>query len=127
MGQGDMADKPEVWVTVEVDESVPMVPGERSGHADTGGGYGPAGIAKAVKRITSQKRVPLDADLLQKQMMGLLAVVGDLFDQASQQPQMKREELELAVAIDGEGQVSLVGNGAKLGSSGGITMKFTAK
>jgi hypothetical protein len=118
-----------VWVTVETDEAIetPVVPGTRSGQGDVGGGFGSAGITQAVKRITSQKRVPLDANLLQQQMMGLLAVVGDLFDQASQHPQMNLAELELSVAIDGEGQVSLVGNGAKLGSSGGITMKFTAK
>ena len=92
-----------------------------------GGGWGKETVTKAIKRATSRKRVPLDARLLQEQMMGLLAVVGDLFEQASQQPQMQLEELQLSVEIDGEGKVNLVGNGATLGNSGGITMTFKAK
>jgi hypothetical protein len=123
-----MSDTPTVWVTVETDEIVEetSVSGARDGD-DVGGGWGTRSVTEAVKKVTSRKRVPLDAKLLKEQMMGLLEVVSDLFEQASQQPTMKLEELELSVEIDGEGQVNLVGNGAKLGNSGGITMKFTTK
>jgi hypothetical protein len=57
-------------------------------------------------------------------MDGLLNVVGELFGQADQQTGMKLNEVELSVEINAEGQVSLVGNGGKLGNTGGITLKF---
>lgn len=124
-----MPETPTVWVTVETDEAVeetPVMRGERGGE-DTGGGWGKETVTKAIQRVTSRKRVTLDARMLQQQMMGLLVVVGDLFEQASQQPQMQLEELQLSVEIDGEGKVNLVGNGATLGNSGGISMTFKAK
>ena len=38
---------------------------------------------------------------------------------------MQLNEVTLSVEINGEGQVSLVGTGGKLGNKGGITLKFT--
>lgn len=121
---------PQVWVTVETaDNGSPAATGKRLGDVDTGGGFGGGSLAQsaAAKLGLQRKRITLDARLLRDQMSGLLSVVGDLFDQAAQQPHMKLEELELSVEIDGEGQVNLVGNGARLGNSGGITLKFTAR
>lgn len=118
---------PTIWVSVETEEAVAETPvtGSRDG-GDIGGGWGkPA--AEAVERVLKRKRVTLDARLLKEQMAGLLAIVDDLFEQAAQKSQMELEELELSVEIDGEGQVNLVGNCVKLGSTGGITMKFKAK
>ena len=126
-----MSETPQIWVTVETDEFIEettAVTGERDGSEDIGAGWGTAEkLTEAVKRVTRRKRVTLDAKMLKDQMAGLLMIVDDLFEQASQLPQMKLDELELSVEINGEGEVSLVGNSAKLGSGGGITMKFTAK
>jgi hypothetical protein len=57
-------------------------------------------------------------------MQGLLQVVGDVFDQASRQSGLQLDEIELAVEINAEGQVSLLGNGGKLADKGAIKLKF---
>ena len=72
-----------------------------------------------------KERKTLDATLLKQQMSGLLKVVGSLFEEAEQQTGMRLTEVELSVEISGEGEVSLVGNVAKVGNQGGITLKFT--
>ncbi len=58
-------------------------------------------------------------------MENMIAIVNDLFSQADTSTGLRLEEVELSVEINAEGQLSLVGNGAKLGNSGGITLKFS--
>lgn len=125
-----MTDTPTVWVKVETNSAAesPSYTGERNSTTDTGYRFGaPETVPTPIERVVASQRIPLDAKMLKEQMAGLLAVVDDLFEQASQQSQMSLDELQLSVEIDGEGKVSLVGNGVKLASSGGITMKFKAK
>lgn len=123
-----MADASQLWIIAEIEQTTEttIVEGTRDGR-DTGGGFGRpdrTSITEEVTTIVKRKRVPLDAKALKTQMDGLLAVVGDLFSQADQQTGMKLNEVELSVEINAEGQLSLVGNGGKLGSTGGITLKF---
>jgi hypothetical protein len=89
---------------------------------DTGGGFGP--IRDAAQTIAGRQRVPLDAQALKSQMQGMIATINDLFDQAATQTGLHLNEVELSVEINAEGQVSWVGNGGKLGNTGGITLKF---
>lgn len=107
--------------TEEVTEEEPIA-GERR-TKDTGGGWGTETV-EAVTSVLKRKRVPVDALALKAQMNGLLAVVGDLFGEAEMQTGMTLNEVELSVEINAEGQLSLVGNGGKLGNTGGITLKF---
>jgi hypothetical protein len=58
-------------------------------------------------------------------MTSLLAVVNDLFTQADRTTGLQLQEVELSVDINAEGQISLVGNGGKLGNQGGIKLKLT--
>jgi hypothetical protein len=119
-----MSDELKIWVVAEDDISATAsVEGERDGRRDMGGGFG----ARVTERVTTviRRREPLDAGALKAQMKGLLTVVGELFDHAEQQTGMRLTEVELKVEINAEGQVSLVGNGGKLGNTGGITLKFT--
>ncbi|MEL6249516.1 MAG: hypothetical protein AAFR15_16080, partial [Cyanobacteria bacterium J06627_15] len=81
--------------------------------------------AEILTQKLRRKRVPLDAQALKTQMQGMLAIVNDLFDQAQPSDGLQLNEVELSVEINAEGQVSLVGNGGKLGNTGGITLKFT--
>jgi hypothetical protein len=37
---------------------------------------------------------------------------------------MELDEIELSVEVNGEGQLSLLGSGSKLGGKGAITLKF---
>ena len=55
----------------------------------------------------------------------MLAIVNDLFSQADASTGLRLDEVELSVEISAEGQLSIVGNGGKLGNTGGIKLKFT--
>ncbi|NEQ29583.1 MAG: hypothetical protein F6K04_01070 [Leptolyngbya sp. SIO4C5] len=122
-----MTESSPVWVIAETEQITEEIEIEgRRGGEDIGGGFGPPREAvEAVRRLATRKRVPLDAQALRTQMDGLMSVVGDMFQQAEAQTGMKLETVELSVEINAEGQVSLVGNGGKLGNTGGITLKFT--
>lgn len=65
---------------------------------------------------------------LEAEMTHLLQVVERLFNrneqQANKQLGMQLDEIELAVEINGEGEVSLLGSGAKAGGKGAIKLKF---
>ncbi|MBD2356613.1 hypothetical protein H6G41_18615 [Tolypothrix sp. FACHB-123] len=72
--------------------------------------------------------VPVPAQKLEKEMTKFLGVVGRLFNQAEQQAQVKSgmqlEEIELSIEISGEGEVKLIGSGAKASGKGAIKLTF---
>ena len=111
----------ELWIVVEepIEDSTE---GSRESTIDTGGGWD---VPEKLTNVFKQRRVSVDAAVLKSQMNGLLQVVGDIFEQAEEQTGMQLNEVTLSVEINGEGQVSLVGTGGKLGNKGGITLKFT--
>lgn len=123
-----MSDELEIWVFAETEGAIASlgVDGARVSE-DTGGSFSPSPnrVAEGVKGLLKKKRVPLDAQALKSQMNGLMQVVGDLFRQSEHQTGMHLEEVSLTVEINAEGQIGIVGNGGKLGNSGGIAMKFT--
>ena len=116
-----------LWIIAETEEEVESqveIEGRRSS-TDRGGGFGLPEPIEAIKTtVTKRKRVSVDAHFLKAQMASMLGVVNDLFSQAEAQTALQLNEVELSVEINAEGQVSLVGNGGKLGNSGGITLKF---
>ena len=63
---------------------------------------------------------------LEKQMDNLVGVVNRLFKRSQSQSldEIVLDEIELAVEINGEGEISILGNGAKFGTKGAIKMKF---
>lgn len=119
-----------LWVVAETEQaeevSEPVdIEGRRSAR-DAGGGFGlPYKVIETARIAAERKRVPLDAKVLKTQMQGLIATVNGLFEQATTQTELQLNEVELSVEINAEGQISLVGNGGKLGSRGGITLKFS--
>ncbi|AFZ10575.1 hypothetical protein QUA82_26740 [Microcoleus sp. F8-D3] len=116
-------DSSQIWIVTEVEttESVEILQGQRSSD-DTGGGFGQR--VKEQIKTTVQQRVPLDAAALKVQMNGLLKVLGDISTEANQQNGLQLDEVELSVEINGEGQVSILGNSGKLGNKGAIKLKF---
>lgn len=118
-----MSENPEIWIVAEEEVEIDDAQGARRS-GDIGGGFGPQDGIERLRNIV-RKRKPVDSLLLKSQMSGLLKVVKDLFDEAGEQTGMQLTEAELTVEITAEGQVSLVGNGGKLGNKGGITLKFT--
>jgi len=123
-----MAETISIVTETEITDAVvqEIIKGSRDSNTDTGGGFGQKknSITQMVGKVFKERKT-LDATLLKQQMSGLLKVVGSLFEEAEQQTGMQLTEVELSVEISGEGEVSLVGNGAKLGNQGGITLKFT--
>lgn len=112
-------DSSQIWIVTEVEtiESAEVI-GERNSD-DVGGGF----VGKKIKNIF-QQRLPLDVASLKSQMSEVIKVLSDISTQAEQQSGFKLDEVELSVEINGEGQVSILGNGGKLGNKGGIKLKF---
>ena len=79
-----------------------------------------------------KQRVPVKAEKLQAEMAAFLLVIGQVFNQAEQQAmqsvdgssKMQLDEIELSVEVNGEGQVSLLGTGGKVGGKDAITLRF---
>jgi len=68
--------------------------------------------------------VKLDAELLKNNLTGFLQSVNQLLSgiPKAMEP-FKLDEIELAIEVNGEGNIQLIG-GVKVGASGGITLKF---
>ncbi|MEO1148611.1 MAG: hypothetical protein AAFY26_23830 [Cyanobacteria bacterium J06638_22] len=121
-----------LWVVAETEEVVEEeigLEGERGGTRDIGGGFGlpdtTERITEAVRTVTRRKRVSLDAQALKAQVESMLAIMNDVFTQADAHTGLRLDEVELSVEINAEGQLSIVGNGGKLGNTGGLKLKFS--
>jgi hypothetical protein len=106
---------------VETSETVKVVEGGR-GAEDVGGGFGSSAVQAVRKSLT--QRVQVSADELKRQIGNLVAVVGDVFDQARGDSGLSLEQVELSIEISSEGQVSILGSGGKLEGKGGIKLSF---
>ncbi|MBV9653947.1 MAG: hypothetical protein JOZ42_05235 [Acetobacteraceae bacterium] len=112
-----------IWVTTESEpvERVEIVQGSRDSE-DVGGGFGASAVQQVRKSLT--QRVQVSADSMKQQMNALVAVVGDVFDQARTESGLRLDVVELSVEISSEGQLSILGSGGKLGGKGGIKLTF---
>ncbi|MBW4660446.1 MAG: hypothetical protein KME15_17370 [Drouetiella hepatica Uher 2000/2452] len=140
-----MVDESTVWIVteVEVTETTETTEVQRGGRGseDTGGGFG----QRVKERVTTlvRKPVAVPKEVLKRQMKGLLQVVTELFNQSQVDPDqveldqanpaqaslanppgMVLDEVELSIEVNGEGQISIVGNSAKTGQKGAIKLKF---
>jgi hypothetical protein len=102
--------------------------------APTGGRDG--GISQnpySGESTTSQKRpgIPVPAEKLEQGMADFLQTMGRVLQhaqaRATELGSMELEEIELSVEVNGEGQLSLLGSGTKLGGSGAMTLRFKKK
>ena len=120
-----MTDDNTLWIVTdaEVIEEKVEVEGRRSSE-DIGGGFGPPRRIYEAERTVQSRRVPIPAEKVKAQMQSMVTIVNDLFDQASTRTGLQLNEVELSVEINAEGKVSLIGSGGKLGSKGGIKLKF---
>lgn len=108
------------YIRIVTDDTPPQIEGEREATRDLGGSFNPPRTPSALPR-----GVEVDAATLQREMGNFLVVVDQMFLQAKQQKSgMQLEEIELAVEINGEGQVSLLGSGVKVAGKGAMTLKF---
>ena len=106
---------------VETSETVEVVEGGR-GSEDVGGGFGSSAVQAVRKSLT--QRVHISAEELRQQIGNLIAVVGDVFDQAHDKAGLCLDQVELSIEVSSEGQVSILGSGGKLEGKGGIKLCF---
>jgi hypothetical protein len=87
--------------------------------------FGSGDTARSIRHFD----VPVEK--VEAQMTSLLKQVGRILSNARQSAGdlagMELDEVELAVEISGQGEVSLLGIGGQAGASGAITLKFKRK
>ena len=112
-----------LWFVTEVEaaETVEVVDGARSSE-DVGGGFGSSLVQQTRKTLT--QRVQINAEDLKREIGNLMAVVGEVFDQARPEAGLSLEDVELSIEISSEGQISILGSGGKISGSGGIKLTF---
>jgi NTP pyrophosphatase (non-canonical NTP hydrolase) len=112
-----------LWFVTEVEtaETVEVAQGGRSAE-DVGGGFGSSLVQQTRKSLT--QRVQINVDDLKREIGNLLAVVGDVFDQARSEAALSLEEVELSIEVSSEGQISILGSGGKISGTGGIKLSF---
>ncbi|MEH2303572.1 MAG: hypothetical protein V7K88_32535 [Nostoc sp.] len=116
-----------IWIVTDETPQISIPDGAKGGSTNTRSwgnetireNTGSKGVGDAVK-VSAQK--------LEQNMTHFLKVVGSLFNQAEQQAKvnsrMQLDEIELSVEISAEGEVKLIGSGAKAESKGAIKLKF---
>ena len=77
---------------------------------------------------TQRSGIPVSATKLEEGIADFLKTIGRVIKNAQQRAQelggMELDEIELSVEVNGEGQLSLLGTGTKVGGSGAITLHF---
>ena len=113
-------EKRSLWFVTEAG-TVEGGAGGRGGE-DIGGGFG-ARLAGQL-RGGLVRRVEVGAEDLKREIGNLIAVVGDVFDQAPGETGLSLQEVELSIEVSSEGKISILGSGGKIGGSGGIKLQF---
>ncbi|MEL4895618.1 Pepco domain-containing protein [Crocosphaera sp. Alani8] len=78
--------------------------------------------------IVGIQRTEIELEKLKAEMKGFIGAMREILDEADPpNSQMRLEEVELSVEVNGEGKVSLLGIGGKAGGKGAMTFKFKRK
>lgn len=116
-----------IWIVTDETPQISIPDGVKSGSGNTRS-WGDEAIRDNTGSKGVGDAVKVSAQTLEQNMTHFLKVVGSLFSQAEQQAKvnsrMQLDEIELSVEISGEGEVKLIGNGAKAGTKGAIKLKF---
>ncbi len=112
-----------IWVIVDETPQTPEENGSRDAISS-----GNPWAKKVASAVGATKAVKVSTQKLEAEMSRFLQVVSGVFSRAEKQvnPQsgLKLDEIEVSVEINGEGEVKLLGTGGKVGTKGGITLKF---
>ncbi|MBL1200806.1 MAG: hypothetical protein FWK04_17375 [Nostoc sp. GBBB01] len=117
-----------IWIVTDETPQIAIPDGVKGGSTNTRS-WGEETIRESTGSKGIGDAVKVSAQKLEQNMTHFLKVVTSLFSQAEQQAKinstrMQLDEIELSVEISAEGEVKLIGNGAKAGSKGAIKLKF---
>jgi hypothetical protein len=80
---------------------------------------------------SKQAGIPVSAAKLEQGIADFLQTMGRVIQnaqaRATELGNMELDEIELSVEVNGEGQLSLLGSGGKMGGSGAMTLRFKKK
>lgn len=113
-----------IWIITETEPEEATQGGKGASSATSTNPYNRA--KEQAARAVGSARV--SADKLEAKMSEFLRVIGRVFKNAEQKANLTSgfclEEIQLSVEVNGEGEVKLIGTGAKAGAKGAITLKF---
>lgn len=113
------------YIEITVDESEIIPKSSATGNVRGTWGSDLKTLEESQKQSVSRLKV---AELEQK-MSGFLGMVSRIFRTAEQETQktagLSLNEIELSVEIGAEGEIRLIGSGAKASGKGAIKLKFT--
>ncbi|HEY9802456.1 MAG TPA: hypothetical protein V6D25_18995 [Leptolyngbyaceae cyanobacterium] len=120
-----------IWIVTDEAPQISLPDGAKGGTNNKRGGWGEEVPKETTPSKSVGDAVKVSAQTLEENMTNFLQVVGRLFSRAERQANvnsgLQLEEIELSVEISGEGQVKLIGNGAKAGGKGAIKLTFKRK
>lgn len=113
-----------IWIVTDEPPQVVVPDGSRDGVRLPNPFDEPAEIIRSDYR----RGVPVKVEKLEQGMADFLQVMGRVVRRAQQSAGelggMELDEIELAVEVNTEGQLSLLGSGGKVGGKGAMTLKF---
>ncbi|OYD86653.1 hypothetical protein CDG77_33815 [Nostoc sp. 'Peltigera membranacea cyanobiont' 213] len=116
-----------IWIVTDETPQISIPDGVKGGSINRGS-WGDETIPESTGSKGVRDAVKVSAQTLEQNMTHFLKVVGSLFSQPEQQAKvnsrMQLDEIELSVEISADGEVKLIGNGAKAGTKGAIKLKF---
>jgi hypothetical protein len=111
-----------IWIVTDRPLPVELPDGTKSG-GGTGNRFNQPDVETG-----NPNRIPVEAKKLQESVTKFLQVMGGVIRNAKHDAgdlgEMELDEIELTVEVNGEGQLSLLGNGGKAGGKGSMTLKF---
>lgn len=114
-----------IGIIISIDEKKMDEKGSRNSE-DIGGTLG--GSEEITTEISGIKRTEVELEKLKAEMKGFIGAMREILDEADPpNSQMRLEEVELSVEVNGEGKVSLLGIGGKAGGKGAMTLRFKRK
>jgi hypothetical protein len=117
----------EDYIWIVTDDAIDLPLSVPEGTRDAGGSRNPFDDPRTIE-LPTRRGIPVQVQKLEQGMTDFLTVLGRVFNhvklRSGELAGMELDEIELSVEINGEGQVSLLGTGSKIGGKGAMTLKF---
>ena len=120
-----------IWVVTDAVPTVSETDDKAEGpvRGDRGGPISKNPFAKDdLKPLPNRPGIPVSVEKLEQGVEDFLGTMGRVLKKAQAKAGeiggMELDEIQLSVEVNGEGQLSLLGSGTKVGGSGALTLTF---